>query len=108
MPKYQVMKFQAIAPANAATITACVDALGSIIPLPTVLATAVPERAPAKLSTAAMRIAWRGESTRVATTVAIELAVSWKPLVKLNTMARIMTTPRRMSESPILQHDRLQ
>jgi len=41
-----------------------------------VLATAVPQKAPIRLVTAASTIAWPGESTLVATTVAMELAVS--------------------------------
>ena len=46
-----------------------------------VLATAVPANAPMKLNAVAMRIAWRGRRARVATEVAIALAVSWKPLM---------------------------
>ena len=54
----------------------------SIIPEPTVLATAVPKvNAATKLKKAAQMTAWPGESTRVDTTVAIELAASWKPLM---------------------------
>src|SRR5205807_6908907 len=50
---------------------------------PIVLATRVPNIAKAtKLKTAAQITAYRGDSTRVETTVAIELAASWKPLVK--------------------------
>ena len=41
-PKYHVIKFQVIAPTNAATITYTVENSGCIIPLPTVAATAVP------------------------------------------------------------------
>ena len=46
-----------------------------------VLATAVPANAPMKLNAVAIRIAQPGDSARVATDVAIELAVSWKPFV---------------------------
>ena len=46
-----------------------------------VLATAVPAKAPMKLKAAAMRTASCGRSARVATEVAIALAVSWKPLM---------------------------
>ena len=54
----------------------------SIIPVPTVLATAVPKaNAATKLKNAAQITALPGESTRVDTTVAIELAASWKPLM---------------------------
>ena len=52
------------------------------MPAPTVLATAVPKRnAAAKLKKAAQMTALAGESTRVETTVAIEFAASWKPLM---------------------------
>ena len=57
-------------------------------PLPIVLATAVPTtNAAAKLNTAAHTTATPGESTRVETTVAIELALSWNPLMKSKTSA---------------------
>ena len=41
-----------------------------------VVATAVPMKAPPRLVTAASMTAWRGDNTLVATTVAMELAVS--------------------------------
>ncbi|MND00837.1 hypothetical protein D3C83_195840 [compost metagenome] len=54
----------------------------STIPAPTVFATAVPARnAAAKLKNAAQMTALPGVSTRVDTTVAIEFAASWKPLM---------------------------
>ena len=60
----------------------------AIIPLPMVLATAVPNaNAAAKLKNAAQTTAFPGDSTRVETTVAIELAASWKPLMKSNASA---------------------
>ena len=46
-----------------------------------VVATAVPANAPMKLNAVAIRIAQAGDSARVATDVAIALAVSWKPLM---------------------------
>ncbi len=53
------------------------------MPDPTVLATAVPKPiAAAKLKKAAQMTAFPGVSTRVETTVAMELAASWKPLRK--------------------------
>ena len=53
----------------------------STIPLPMVLATAVPNpNAATKLKNAAHTTARPGVSTRVETTVAIELAASWNPL----------------------------
>ena len=61
-----------------------------------VAATTVPNtRKATKLKNAAQITASRGDSTRVDTTVAIELAASWKPLTKSNAraMAMTMTTP---------------
>src|SRR5262245_47120956 len=52
-------------------------------PAPTVFATAVPNvNAAMKLKNAAHTTALPGVSTRVETTVAMELAASWKPLMK--------------------------
>src|SRR5262245_5190818 len=47
--------------------------------------------APRKFSTPAMAMACSGVRPRVATTVAIALAVSWKPLMKSNTTASTIT-----------------
>jgi hypothetical protein len=81
MPYHQVMRFQAIAPARAASTTCWVTIAGSANPEAIVLATAVPVTAPTKLSTPAMSTAVRMGSTPVETTVAIALAASWKPLM---------------------------
>ena len=80
-PKYHVSRFQAMAPISAAAITAWVVVSSSTSPEPIVLATAVPANAPMKLNDAAIAMACRGWSARVATDVAIALAVSWKPLM---------------------------
>src|SRR5713101_6228828 len=65
--------------------------LRSIIPLPKVLATAVPKvKAAMKLKNAAQTTAMRGERSRVETTVAMELAASWKPLRKSKVRATRM------------------
>src|SRR5437879_1121006 len=70
-------KSQTIAPTSPAKITAKVAARGSIMPLPIVLATAVPNpKAATKLKNAAQITALPGVSTRVETTVAMELAAS--------------------------------
>ena len=61
-----------------------------------VLATAVPHSAPSRLVAAASTTAWRGVSTLVETTVAMELAVSWKPLMYSNTSATRMTVRMRV------------
>ena len=56
-----------------------------------VLATAVPrKKAAMKLKNAAQMTASRGERTRVETTVAMEFAASWNPLMK--SKASAMTT----------------
>ena len=58
------------------------------MPLPIVRATLTPNpNAATKLKNAAQTTAWVGLSTRVETTVAIELAASWKPLMKSKTRA---------------------
>ena len=52
------------------------------MPAPTVFATSVPKKRTAtKLKNAAHITACIGDNTRVDTTVAIELAASWKPLM---------------------------
>src|SRR5829696_8446128 len=86
-PSHQVRKFQLTAPTSPAKTTASLTTSGSTV-LPTVLATCVwKSRKAMKLNRAAQTTASRGVSTRVETTVAIELAASWKPLVKSNTSA---------------------
>ena len=80
-PCCQVMRFQVIAPMSAAATIAWVVVCSSTRPLPMVVATAVPANAPMKLNAVAMRMAQPGDRARVATDVAIELAVSWKPFV---------------------------
>ena len=71
-----------IAPSRPAKITAKVTIFTSTMPEPTVLATAVPKvKAATKLKKAAQMTALPGDSTRVDTTVAIELAASWNPLM---------------------------
>src|SRR5688572_5976673 len=81
-PKYQVTRSQTIAPTRPAKITAKVTTVRSTSPDPTVLATAVPNvNAAMKLKNAAQTTARPGVSTRVDTTVAIEFAASWNPLM---------------------------
>ena len=77
-----------MAPSRPASTTLGSTADGSISPLLSVLATAVPTtKAAMKLKNAAQTTATPGESTRVETTVAIELALSWKPLMKSKSSA---------------------
>src|SRR3954462_13129421 len=75
-PAHQVTRFQMIAPRRAHTNTSCEATRGSTRPEAIVVATAVPHKAPIRLVHAAITTAWRGESTLVATTVAMEFAVS--------------------------------
>ncbi len=70
-----------MAPMSAAMTTASVVVSSLTRPAPIVLATAVPANAPMKLNAAAMSTATRGLRARVATDVAMALAVSWKPLM---------------------------
>jgi hypothetical protein len=72
-----------IAPSNPPRITVGSTTLRSIIPLPIVFAMAVPKvNAATKFQNAAHATAANGESTRVDTTVAMEFAASWNPLMK--------------------------
>ncbi len=81
-PKYQVMRFQVIAPTRPAITTTRPEVpVGGVITSLTVLATFCPRNAPTKFITAAITRATRGVSARVETEVAIALAASWKPLV---------------------------
>ena len=90
-PSHQVMMFQISAPSTAARMMGGVTAAGSTTPLPMVFATCTPKtRKAAKLKNAAHITARRGESTRVHTTVAMELAASWKPLLKSKASAMTM------------------
>ena len=82
-PSHQVIRFQTIAPISAAAtigLASCV--CSSTRPAPIVLATAVPANAPMKLNAVGhQRSRGCGRRARVATDVAIALAVSWKPLM---------------------------
>src|SRR5688572_9728315 len=92
------MRFQIIAPMRADIMRSWAElksrsftALGSTRPPVMVLATAWPVSAPTKLRTAAIPIAAAGLRTRVATTVAMALAVSWKPFMKSKATAKRTT-----------------
>src|SRR6185503_1107011 len=87
-PKYHVIRFQMIAPVRPAKMTVNVTTFKSTMPEPTVLATPVPKKkAATKLKKAAHATACSGVRTRVDTTVAMEFAASWKPLMKSKTSA---------------------
>ena len=93
-----MIRSHAIAPTRAPKITANVTTWTSIIPFPIVFATAVPKpNAATKLKNAAHTTACPGERTRVETTVAIEFAASWKPLMKSNASATAMRPATVMS-----------
>src|SRR5579859_2115482 len=77
MPNHHVSRFQKMAASRAQIKTSDVATFGSTSPEAMVVATAVPRKAPIRLVTAASMTACRGDSTLVATTVAMELAVSW-------------------------------
>src|SRR4051812_27343754 len=91
-PACQVTRFQMIAPSSAQISTSCDATFGSTSPEAIVEATAVPHIAPIRFVEAAITTACRGVRTRVATIVAIELAVSWNPLMYSNTSAIRITT----------------
>src|SRR5258706_6920088 len=98
-PKYHVIRSHTIAPTRPPRITPKVTTEISIIPLPIVLATAVPKpNAATKLKNAAQTTACPGDKTRVETTVAMELAASWKPLMKSNVSATAMSPTTISSE----------
>ena len=102
-PARQVIRFQTIAPISAASTVFSLARPVSMIPLPTVLATAVVTNAPARFAIAAISTASRGESARVETEVATAFAVSWKPFVKSKPSATSTTTTSRTSftEAPL-------
>ena len=87
-PHHQVRRFQTIAPTSAAKMRSGSTTAGFTMSLPIVLATRVSSaNAATKLKNAAQTTAIRGVRTRVPTTVAIEFAASWKPLMKSNASA---------------------
>ena len=98
-PKYQVSRFQEIAPIRPAKTIGSVTRSASTIPLAIVAATASDRNAPTKLRTAASVTATRGAIARVEIDVATALAVSWKPLVKSNASAVATTIKRTTSFS---------
>src|SRR5690349_18266053 len=108
-PHHHVSRFHVMAPIRAEkmTINTAVEPWARSIsklmmPLPMVLATFTPPpNAATKLKNAAQATARFGDSTRVDTTVAMELAASWKPLMKSKTSAT--ATMRTTAVSSILR-----
>src|SRR4029079_2451407 len=91
-----------MAPASPAKTTAIERTLGSTTPVAMVGATLVPNtRKAMKLNAAAHTTAKPGVSTRVATTVAMEFAASWKPLTKSKPSATAMTTTSSRFSMPV-------
>src|SRR4029077_12491552 len=81
-PHHQVKRFHTIAPTSVARITFWVTASAET-PLAMAADTCIGKTKKAtKLKNAAQATAARGDSTRVETTVAIELSASGKPLMK--------------------------
>src|SRR4030095_16548322 len=76
IPQYQVMRFQVIPPHSPANTTVRFTSLVCTRPLAMVAATLRDNNATTRLSTADSAPAARGRSARVATDVAIALAVS--------------------------------
>ena len=82
-----------MAPIRVASSNSVVTMLGSTTPLPMVVATCTPKKSTATtLKKAAHATAQRGDSTRVDTTVATELAASFIPLRKSNSSASATMT----------------
>src|SRR5215217_1641546 len=109
-PSHHVIRFQAIAPISAASTVFSLARPVSMIPLPTVFATAVVTKAPARFATAAIKTALRGESALVETEVATAFAVSWKPFVKSKPSATATTITSRTVSTDllVLDDDRLE
>src|SRR5512137_3071999 len=94
-PRIRVMRFQKMAPNKPASKTFWSTISMCTMPLPIVLATAVPKtKAATKFQKAAQATARKGVSTRVETTVAMELAASCQPFENSKIRVRPMTTRR--------------
>src|SRR5215213_1055007 len=98
-PKYQVIRFQVIAPIRPAKTIVGVITAASTTSLATVAATEIEMKAPTKLSSEATAIATCGRAAPVEIEVATTFAVSWKPLVKSKASAVPTTMTRITSES---------
>ena len=88
IPKYHVNRFQIIDEINTHIITHCGIDVWLTILSPTVLATAVPMKAPIKLHIQHIIIACLGVNAFVVIDVATAVAVSWNPFIKSNANAR--------------------
>src|SRR6266436_6940153 len=100
-PRMRVMVFQEMAPKSPASNTCWFTSSMCTMPLPMVLATAVPKtNAATKLKKAAQTTARKGVRTRVETTVAMELAASCQPFENSNASVREIT--KRRSEKLVI------
>src|SRR5258705_12948173 len=101
-PQTHVIRSHTIAPMSPARITHSSTTAVWTTPLPTVRATLTPKpNAATKLKNTAQTTTSSGVSTRVDTTVAMELAASWKPLMKSKTSAtKMMTTTAVGTDQP--------
>src|SRR5213594_3515018 len=105
-PQYHVIRSQTMAPTSPARIIHWSTTFDSTTPLPTVLATCTPKpKAATKLKKAAHTTACSGVSTRVETTVAMELAASWNPLMKSKMRATRTMQAMSVNTSGHLQND---
>src|ERR1700733_2542488 len=100
--KYQVIRFQVIAPISAASTSSRpsppTSTFGLTIPLAIVAATLIEMNAPAKFRHAEMITATFGFRAPVAMEVAIAFAVSWNPFVKSNENPATITRMRTSSD----------
>src|SRR3954466_5612341 len=106
-PKYQVTRFQEIAPIRPAKTTVGVTTAASTTSLATVAATEIEMKAPTKFSIEANAIATCGLAAPVEIEVATTFAVSWKPLVKAKARA-VPTTMTRMTSELIASYSKIQ
>src|SRR3954447_15140152 len=97
-PKYQVIRFQAIAPIRPAKTIVGVITSALTTSLATVAATEIEMKAPTKFSSEAIPIATEGRAAPVEIEVATTLAVSSKPLVKSKASAVPTTITMIVSE----------
>src|SRR5919202_1482586 len=100
-PRYQVSRFQAMAPTRPAKTTVSVTFPESTMPEATVAATLRDRKAPTTFRTAERATATRGGGAPVAMDVAIALAVSWNPFVTSRDRAVTTTRTNRGVEASI-------
>src|SRR5712692_8523497 len=102
-PRMRVIRFQKMAPNKPASKTFWSTISIWTMPLPMVLATAVPKtKAATKFQKAAQTTARKGVRTRVETTVAMELAASCQPFE--NSKVRVRKMTRRRREKLLMAH----